>query len=170
MSIPLLFYIMTNTHDYRFHQKLVSVTNSPRWQNADGIGEHRRTLFRELHEQDSANRAAGLRAAAQAPMKREDEAGGHADPAIDGPEQRNSHERSSSRNDPLPYHLPGAAVGLASGRVSAAAIVAGAPGGSPARASGEDQIRSARARHAPWEAAMSELEVQRRFFAEETEI
>ncbi len=50
MSIPLLIYIKTDTHDYRFHQKLVSVTNSNRWKEADGVGEHAHLIWRRTVE------------------------------------------------------------------------------------------------------------------------
>jgi hypothetical protein len=50
MSIPLLLYIKDNTDDYRFHQKLVSITNSDRWKDADGVGEHAHLIWRRTVE------------------------------------------------------------------------------------------------------------------------
>ena len=50
MSIPLLLYITHNTDDYRFHQKLVSLSNSDRWKNADGVGEHAHLIWRRTVE------------------------------------------------------------------------------------------------------------------------
>ncbi len=46
VTLPMLQYIAENTDDYRFHQNLVSVTNSEQWQEADGFGEHARIIWR----------------------------------------------------------------------------------------------------------------------------
>ena len=50
VSLPMLQYIATNTDDYRFHQQLVSVTDSEQWTQADGVGEHGHIIWRRAVE------------------------------------------------------------------------------------------------------------------------
>lgn len=49
-SIPMLLYITDNPSDYRYHQKIVSITNSEKWQNADGFREHAHVVWERAKE------------------------------------------------------------------------------------------------------------------------
>lgn len=50
VSLPMLQYIVNHTEDYRFHQKLVSLTNSEQWHEADGVGEHAHLIWSRADE------------------------------------------------------------------------------------------------------------------------
>lgn len=54
VSVPMLVYIAGNYDDYRFHQKLVSITNSDQWKQADGAGEHAHLIWDRADELQGA--------------------------------------------------------------------------------------------------------------------
>lgn len=54
VSLPMLQYIVNHTDDYRFHQKLVSLTNSEQWHEADGAGEHAHLIWSRAVEWQDA--------------------------------------------------------------------------------------------------------------------
>ncbi len=54
VTLPMLQYIANNTGDYRFHQKLVSVTSSEQWHEADGVGERAHIIWRRADEWGNA--------------------------------------------------------------------------------------------------------------------
>lgn len=54
VSLPMLQYIVNHTDDYRFHQKLVSLTDSEQWRQADGVGEHAHLIWSRATEWQGA--------------------------------------------------------------------------------------------------------------------
>jgi 4-amino-4-deoxy-L-arabinose transferase-like glycosyltransferase len=54
VSIPMLQYIVNNPSDYRYHQKLVSLTNSDQWRDADGVAGHADLVWKRAVEWQDA--------------------------------------------------------------------------------------------------------------------
>jgi 4-amino-4-deoxy-L-arabinose transferase-like glycosyltransferase len=54
VSLPMLSYIAGNYTDYRFHQKLVSLTGSEEWRQADGFGEQAHLIWDRADELQGA--------------------------------------------------------------------------------------------------------------------